>query len=48
MKLDIRSHTDSRGSFKYNEYQTEEHNQLSLVMKTKWIKALTAKDMENH
>jgi hypothetical protein len=28
MKLDIRSHTDSRGSFKYNEsLSEEEHNQ---------------------
>jgi hypothetical protein len=40
MKLDIRSHTDSRGSFKYNEYQTEEHNQLSLGYENKVDKGL--------
>jgi outer membrane protein OmpA-like peptidoglycan-associated protein len=45
MKLDIRSHTDSRGSNKYNESLSDRRAQSTIgwLIKTEWISRLTAK-----
>jgi peptidoglycan-associated lipoprotein len=48
MKLDIRSHTDSRGSFKYNESLSDSTINNRMVNRNGVDKTrLTAKDMGN-
>jgi peptidoglycan-associated lipoprotein len=40
MKLDIRSHTDSRGSFKYNESLSDRRAQSTIawLIENRWIR----------